>query len=89
MYIYIYIYLFIFIYIYICIHNARKLEENYKNSLYISGQPSEETIDILKKLHMSKLPLNKQDAIKKKATYIFAKHSDKDVHNCHQLSNIP
>ena len=53
-----------------------------------TGDPSEETADILMSLHFSKLKPSVQTEIRKKAIYIFATNKDKDDHNNDELVKI-
>lgn len=52
------------------------------------GNLNKNTINTLLELQLCKLPLEKQESIKRKSTYIFTTHEDKNKHNCMQLMKI-
>ena len=53
-----------------------------------NGQPCTQSVDILMSLCLKNLPIDKQEEVKKKSTYIVATHDDKNEHNSKQLSKL-
>ena len=72
---------------------SRRRQQNDSNMIDIlddleHGEPNDNTINRLLKLDLNNFPSEMQQEIKKKATYIFATHDEKNKHNLEQLLRI-